>query len=414
MKKIILILSVFLFWCGQIYAETNYCYISKDKDENVILKSNDEVKVYFNNSYDYPISSAKFQLYYNPYVFEIVTNDDEYVFHDESIIIKSVKVYSSVIEFEVEGYIDEDKVFPNFYVKFKVLEDAKDGETTIELLKNNSQITQKKEIISSNADEIEYVSEEVTNTTCLNTKLYYVIDNNSDSKENDSRLSYIGVKDNNGYLYPDFSPSIYEYDLYFEDETDSIILFSTCASKECIFDNNVEVKKDMKSVILNSSVNDNKTTYKINVVVPNYKYDEWPTLDNLKVMNYDMLENFSEYTNTYHVNIPDSEDSVLIDYESDYDVEIIGNEDLKIGENIITIVVSNGEYENKYYLIVQKQEKEVIEERSLVKKSDKKDDTNNLNNKSDAVQNITIGLILFTTLIMITVFILRDKEEKNN
>jgi hypothetical protein len=166
--------------------------------------------------------------------------------------------------------------------------------------------------------------------------------------------------------------------------------------------------------MLKSSVNDNKTTYKINVVVPNYKYDEWPTLDNLKVMNYDMLENFSEYTNTYHVNIPDSEDSVLIDYESDYDVEIIGNEDLKIGENIITIVVSNGEYENKYYLIVQKQEKEVIEERSLVKKSDKKDDTNNLNNKSDAVQNITIGLILFTTLIMITVFILRDKEEKNN
>lgn len=410
MKKIVLLLSIFLFCCN-IYAESNYCYISKDNEENVILKNNDEIKVYFNNSYDYPIYAAKFKLYYNPYIFEIIQNGDEYIFHDESIIIKNTKVYSSIIEFEVEGYIDENKTFPELYVKFKVKEDAKDGETTIELVKNNSLIVQKKEITSGDVIEPEFVSEEIIKTTCFNSKLYYVIDNSSEEINNDSRLSYIGVVDNNGYLYPNFSPNIKEYDLYYESDEDSIYIESACSINNCEFEELKEVSKDSKVVILESGVGDNKTVYTINVVLPNYEYNEWPTLKSLNVMQYEIIEAFDEYTNTYHINVPDTLDSLLIDYESDYDVKILGNENLQIGENIVTIVVSNGEYENKYYLIVQKQEPEVIKERAFVSKNNAKEQAVIKEKSSNMVQNITIGLILLTTLIMITVFIVKDKEE---
>ena len=116
----------------------------------------------------------------------------------------------------------------------------------------------------------------------------------------------------------------------------------------------------------------------------------------------------------YHVIVPDTEDSLLIDYESDFDVKIVGNENFKIGENVVVMSVSNNEYTNKYYIIVNKQEKEVIEEKTNNVNEEKKEINNQSVNKKDmTVPNIIIGLILLITLILIAVFIVKDKEDSD-
>ena len=181
MKKVIIFLFSLFIFSGVVYADPFYCYIGKDSNESKVLTHNDEIKVYFKSTFDgYELVNGKFKLYYDPYVFEIVKNNEEYVFYNENYEIKNVKVYSSIIEFEVDG--KENEYNNDIYVKFKVKESAKVGNTTIELIKNKSNI---KQILSSMVDDEEKSYEE--DGECLNSKLFYEIKNENEFK-NDAYL----------------------------------------------------------------------------------------------------------------------------------------------------------------------------------------------------------------------------------
>lgn len=407
MKKVIIFLFSLFIFSSVVYADPFYCYIGKDSNESKILTHNDEIKVYFKSTFDgYKLVNGKFKLYYDPYVFEIVKNNEEYVFYNENYEIKNVKVYSSIIEFEVDG--KENEYNNDIYVKFKVKESAKVGNTTIELIKNKSSI---KQILSSMIDDEEKSYEE--DGECLNSKLFYEIKNESVFK-NDAYLSYLDIDSDDGYMYPNFEPNVFNYEIYLNNTNNAISLDAVCAVEDCGIDDYYvgEVKKDI-NVTLKTNVGNNSEAYKIKIIVPkedtNYEY---PTLKDLRILKYNLLEEFHDYDNIYHVIVPDTEDSLLIDYESDYDVKIVGNENFKIGENVVVISVNNNDNINKYYIIVNKQEKEIIKEKTDNVKEEKEEINNqNVNKKDMTIPTIIIGLILLITLILITVFIVKDKQD---
>ena len=418
MKKVIFLIIILFLFCNIVYADPHYCYISKEENENVILKNGDEIKVYFSDNFGDTLLKANFKLYYDPYVFEIVKNESgEYVYHDDYVKIKNAKVYSSIIEFDVEGSEDISLEYPTMYIKFKVKDSAKEGSTIIELINNSSSITSIYEGNFYSSDVGEYTKIDTNKIDCFNAKLYYKIDNKSDEVLLDSTYSYIGVATEGTYMYPSYSPEVTDYvvEVYNDNDEEIGIEISCAINGEC--DNQEYIKVDYKktkNLKITSKNGSSSTTYnfKINVIDENeYDDNSYPVLTDLKVLHYDLIEEFDSYDRTYHVSIPDTEDSLLIDYESDFDVKIDGNENFKVGENIVVITVSNNKYSNKYYIIVQKQEKEIIEEKTDIKEDNKKEEVVE-KPKSRFNGSIIIGLILLTTLILITVFIVKDK--KNN
>lgn len=401
MKRVLFLL--FFLFINVVHADPLYCHISKDESENYILKSNDEIKIYFNSTYNYiPLVNAKFQLYYDPYVFDIISESDKYVFTEEDIIIKDVKKHSSLIEFTIDNLENKLDRYPTIYIKLRVKDNVKNGNSIVELIGEGSYITQ---IYESNQTK-----EKIT-SKCVNSKLIYKIDNNNNEVINDSHLTYIGLNSKDGYLYPNFSPEVLEYKAYIYDNINSLNVEAVCSVVGCGIDGYfVKDLKKQNVINFNSKINNSTTNYKIDLIVLyDNNYEEYPTLKNLKILKYDMFENFKEHNKTYHVIIPDYEDSLLIDYESNYDVKIEGNENFKIGENIVIITVSNNDIKNKYYIIVQKQEKLISEEKNL---NENEDNLNieNIKNDKKAIPNIIVGLILLITLILITVFIVNEKE----
>lgn len=411
MKKILFLLFSFLTFINVIYADPLYCYINKDKDENMILKSNDEINVYFKSNFEhYGLKDAKFQLYYDPYIFEIVSNNDKYINIDEGFKINNIKKYSSIIEFEVERVNQEIITYPSIYIKFKVKDDAKNGKTTIELIDNNSYVNQVYFTNSSDNEEL-MDTENYVKKECFNSKLYYEINNGSNDIKKDSHLTYIGIDGDSGFISPFFSPDVLNYDIHlYNSDNDRVYLQAICSIQDCgVDDYTIDEIKNNKKISLVSKNGEDETKYNLTLVVDDYEDYSYPSLTSLKVLHYDFLEKFDSWTNTYHLIVPQSVNDLSIDYESDFDVKIDGNENLQIGQNVIVISVSNENYTNKYYIVVQKEKEEIIVEEPV---KEDKTDTKTIEKITDKkMPNIIVGLLLLITLILITVFIIKNKED---
>ncbi len=410
MKKLLVILCMFFSFLSITYADPLYCYVEKDSNDNMVLKSNDVITVYFKSSHEYRITSAKYQLYFDPYVFEIIKEDDSYIFQDGNINIINIKKHSSLIEFEINNKNIDVEVLPNIFVKFKVKENVKNGSSTLELIGDNSYVIKSEHMdtLENGDDTFEEIKE-----PCMNSILKYIIDNdkNSEEKVYDSLLSSIDIKSDYGFISPSFSPDIFDYTVYINNSENLYLNFNCsvqgCYNKDISVDNVISGKK------ISFETNNSGTKSKYNITfeqIKDWNDYEYPTLTKLNILKYNMAEEFDPDTNTYHVVVPDTEDSLLIDYESKYDVNIIGNENFKVGENIVAISVENENDVNKYYIVVQKQEKEVIADTNIeVPSKDEQQPTTGPNNE---VANITLGIILLLTLVVLTVFIFGGKKKK--
>lgn len=81
-------------------------------------------------------------------------------------------------------------------------------------------------------------------------------------------------------------------------------------------------------------------------------------LEDLKIINGVMYPKFDKYNNVYTVNVENDIHNLSIDYEfisKDDSIEVVGNDNLKPGENIIYINVL-GENKGKYIIYVNKKE----------------------------------------------------------
>ena len=419
MKKKIFLLMLLLIFPLFVYAEPATMFLGKKSDESYIIKQGDVITMYLLSNYgpndEGLLESYNAQIYYNPYVFELVKTDNEYIKLPDGWEVTNYKTYSSLINLSVRNTTLEnanekleDNEYQNIIAKlsFRVKDNIVNQKTYIELLKDNTYYIEK------NNDET------LTFKNDLNRFLYYEINDNGGTKL-DSHLTSIEVRgeyDTEGiYLTPSFAPSIYEYTV--TTTGNSVYVRGYCYINGC----NVEgdsgyiklTKNKTVTKIVSTALDGTKQTYKINIIKTK-SYDGYPELKSLKVLKYNMVEEFDPSYTTYHVVIPSTENSLLIDYESDYDVTIKGNENLKIGENIVTIEVKNNENETfTYYLLVSKTEKEEDKDVPVIEEPKKENNTTEVKKDNKKLYLIICMVISMCAIICITILILRDiKSQK--
>lgn len=419
MKKKIFLLMLLLIFPLFVYAEPATMFLGKKSDESYIIKQGDVITMYLLSNYgpndEGLLESYNAQIYYNPYVFELVKTDNEYIKLPDGWEVTNYKTYSSLINLSVRNTTLEnanekleDNEYQNIIAKlsFRVKDNIVNQKTYIELLKDNTYYIEK------NNDET------LTFKNDLNRFLYYEINDNGGTKL-DSHLTSIEVRgeyDTEGvYLTPSFAPSIYEYTV--TTTGNSVYVRGYCYINGC----NVEgdsgyiklTKNKTVTKIVSTASDGTKQTYKINIIKTK-SYDGYPELKSLKVLKYNMVEEFDPSYTTYHVVIPSTENSLFIDYESDYDVTIKGNENLKIGENIVTIEVKNNENETfTYYLLVSKTEKEEDKDVPVIEEPKKENNTTEVKKDNKKLYLIICMVISMCAIICITILILRDiKSQK--
>ncbi len=419
MKKKIFLLMLLLMFPLFVYAEPATMFLGKKSDESYIIKQGDVITMYLLSNYgpndEGLLESYNAQIYYNPYVFELVKTDNEYIKLPDGWEVTNYKTYSSLINLSVRNTTLEnanekleDNEYQNIIAKlsFRVKDNIVNQKTYIELLKDNTYYIEK------NNDET------LTFKNDLNRFLYYEINDNGGTKL-DSHLTSIEVRgeyDTEGvYLTPSFAPSIYEYTV--TTTGNSVYVRGYCYINGC----NVEgdsgyiklTKNKTVTKIVSTASDGTKQTYKINIIKTK-SYDGYPELKSLKVLKYNMVEEFDPSYTTYHVVIPSTENSLFIDYESDYDVTIKGNENLKIGENIVTIEVKNNENETlTYYLLVSKTEKEEDKDVPVIEEPKKENNTTEVKKDNKKLYLIICMVISMCAIICITILILRDiKSQK--
>lgn len=417
MKKKMLLLILLLFPLV-IYAESGYIFLGKSVDESYVIKEGDVVTVYLLTNFgindaDGLMKSYNAQFFYNPYIFELVKTDNNYIKLQDGWEVTNYKTYSSIINLSVRNTIEqnsneklEDNENKNIIAKlsFRVKDGVVNQNTYIELLKDNTNY-----IAASSGETLTFENSE-------NFFINYNINSNGIKKQ-DSSLTSISIQDSDGYdetLSPSFNPGVHEYELY--TDSDTINVYARCITNNCIVSGNngkINLTKNTTTIkITSTSVDGTKQEYKIKV--NKYNDEVYPELKGLKVLKYNMIETFNPDINTYHVVIPSTEENLLIDYESEYDVTIKGNENLKVGENIITIETKNGDMTATYYLIVNKTEQEEDKDVPVVEEPKKEDNTKKEVKSNKRIYLLICMIISVCAIICITILIIDDiKSQKN-
>ncbi len=418
MKKFLMLLISFFMFISFTKADYISCNLQKEVNNNTEYSKGDTIEVNVITDFyseDGILDKANVQIYYNPYVFELLpAYNDENVYIEDGYKITNFNTYSSIIDFSIQNVTGK-----NMYVnggdilisklKFKVKDTAPNGYASIELIGNNSNF---------------YVKGDNESFPCNNSKLYYnIVDN---AKINiDSTLSGIFLYTDKE-IFIDMKPNVTTYNI--DVDYKNVTYYPYCSSSECEFtfnpknaDESSHVLKEGKNVIkIINDVDGAKTTYTLNINYSKKTEDvqyKFPSLKKLTVENFKFLEEFKEDVYTYHLVVPSTVDSLLIDYDADNDVnvEIIGNENFVTGENIVRIKTNNDYDEGNYYIVVTKTEKEEDSKLPVIDEPTNDDikETKNTNNKY-----ILIGV--FSILIVVS-YILYDiynnkkkSQEENN
>ena len=417
MKKFLILLISFFMFISFTKADYISCNLQKGVNNNTEYSKGDTIEVNVITDFyseDGILDKADIQIYYNPYVFELLpAYNDENVYIEDGYKITNFNTYSSIIDFSIQNitgknmYVNGGNILIS-KLKFKVKDSAPNGRASIELIGDNSEF---------------YVKSSEEEFPCNNSKLYYNIVGNA--KINiDSTLSGMSLYTDKE-IFIDIKPNVTTYSI--DTHQESISFYPYCSSSECettFNPTNAEVNyklKEGKNVIqIINDVDGAKTTYTLNINYAKKTEDvqyKFPSLKKLTVENFKFLEEFKEDVYTYHLVVPSTVDSLLIDYDADNDVnvEIIGNENFVTGENIVRIKTNNDYDEGNYYIVVTKTEKEEDSKLPVIDEPTDDDikETKNTNNKY-----ILIGV--FSILIVVS-YILYDiynnkkkSQEENN
>lgn len=170
-------------------------------------------------------------------------------------------------------------------------------------------------------------------------------DEDDENKSNVKELSSLTVEQYK--LEPDFSPDITEYSLTVGRDVENLVIEAVATDENAT----VEITGNNGLLLGENTVNIKVTaedgtvrTYKINVT----KVEQVGLkLSELTIENYVLTPEFSSDIYEYTLNIGDisvtSLNIVANAVDENVNIEIVGNNDLKPGENIITILVSSDE-----------------------------------------------------------------------
>lgn len=134
-------------------------------------------------------------------------------------------------------------------------------------------------------------------------------------------------------------------------------------------------------------------------------------LDELKIENYELTPEFSKDIYEYKVNIDEDIEKLNIEpisNDKEITIEVKGNENLKIGDNLITITLKKDGIEEKTYSITVVKKENVKEETVTKINQDLLNQEIEQINRNLKIRQWTIrGIIIFVTILIIIIIILR-------
>jgi len=232
----------------------------------------------------------------------------------------------------------------------------------------------------------------------------------------------------NATMKPAFNQSIHEYKLYTKDTIRQVTLFYTTLEtgvtlkSECTVGCTVSSQSDTliqtiqgkNEVIFKFTSEDEKNTeeYKF-IIYRGETTDGSNKLAGLNIKDYNINEQFDENTLDYTASVPYEVENLEINAtaaDENAKVEIKGNNNLKVGENVITITVTPTDEENeiKIYNITVIREEYVSEEPTsefVPGAIDKKDNSNII---------LIILIVLFSlTIIGVAAYLIFFNKKKN-
>lgn len=217
-------------------------------------------------------------------------------------------------------------------------------------------------------------------------------------------------------LTPTFSSSQNTYSLFIKDSIDKINISAVPSDESCVVEIIGNDNLKLGDNIISINVTDkerNVNQYKIIVTRTSNVEESDSYLQNIIVENMGLSPSFSSQIFEYDLGtIPNKIESLAIFAAANQefaDVSITGNDNLKDGENIITIkVVSNDKLTLKEYKLKVIRESK---EDSISDVVETESDINSLNSRSFKVLKIFTAIIL-TLLIIIIVLIVKLKKRK--
>ena len=248
------------------------------------------------------------------------------------------------------------------------------------------------------------------------------------SRPKNTSASVTSLSFKNATMKPAFNQSIHEYKLYTKDTIRQVTLFYTTLEtgvtlkSECTVGCTVSSQSDTiiqtiqgkNEVIFKFTSEDEKNTeeYKF-IIYRGETTDGSNKLAGLNIKDYNINEQFDENTLDYTASVPYEVENLEINATSadeNAKVEIKGNNNLKVGENVITITVTPTDEENeiKIYNITVIREEYVSEEPTsefVPGAIDKKDNSN--------IILIILIVLVSLTIIGVAAYLIFFNKKKN-
>ena len=243
--------------------------------------------------------------------------------------------------------------------------------------------------------------------------------NNTTSEEESSNanLSNLGIRPND---FSGFTPGTTTYNVTVPEDVESVEVYATAqdsnASISGTGNKTLEYGENALNVVVTAEDGTIKT-YTINVTREGEETNETDEtegeteiingLSNITIGDLELSPAFKkdvyEYTVKY-IGENTSLDIQAVPTDPDYTVEILGNEDLKEGENIITILVADGEGNNvaTYQLTVNKS---LVDEEALAKEEEERQQQ-----EQRKIFMIAGGIIVLILVIVIIIVIKRRRN----
>lgn len=248
------------------------------------------------------------------------------------------------------------------------------------------------------------------------------------SRPKNTSASVTSLSFKNATMKPAFNQSIHEYKLYTKDTIRQVTLFYTTLEtgvtlkSECTVGCTVSSQSDTliqtiqgkNEVIFKFTSEDEKNTeeYKF-IIYRGETTDGSNKLAGLNIKDYNINEQFDENTLDYTASVPYEVENLEINAtaaDENAKVEIKGNNNLKVGENVITITVTptDEEDEIKIYNITVIREEYVSEEPTsavVPGAIDKKDNSN--------IILIILIVLVSLTIIGVAAYLIFFNKKKN-
>lgn len=245
-----------------------------------------------------------------------------------------------------------------------------------------------------------------------------VSSNNSTKKSSNANLSNLGIRPND---FSGFKPGTTTYNVTVPEDVESVEVYATAQDSGATISGTGTKKLQKGANVLNVVVTaeDGKTkTYTINATREGENETEEEQseenveevkngLSNISIANLELSPSFD--TNIYEYTVKYVGENTSLDIQTvatdpNYTVEVLGNEKLKEGENIITILVSDSEGNNvaTYQVTVNKT---LVDEEALAREEEEKQ-----KEEQRKMFMIAGGVIALIIIIFIVIIVKRRRN----